>query len=87
FNIKNSPVLTTLESPSNSSFQTAINIVLENNKDAELVQLLKDFIAANQKEYKTDTDKTEKNISTENYNSKQNQNTSEIISLQQHSID
>ncbi|CAG8663919.1 9769_t:CDS:2, partial [Dentiscutata erythropus] len=100
FNVKNSSVLTTLESPSNSSFQvtfafqsiqnfnkstynevdhkhvlernqygiafsiakTAINIALENNKDAEL------------------------NISTENYNSKQNQNTSEIISLQQHSI-
>ncbi|CAG8844116.1 13212_t:CDS:2, partial [Gigaspora margarita] len=54
FNVKNSPVLSVLESPSNT--KTAINIALENNKDAKLVQLLKDFIAASQKEHEDNID-------------------------------
>ncbi|CAG8643034.1 2464_t:CDS:2, partial [Racocetra fulgida] len=48
---------------------TAINIALESNKDSELVQLLKNFIATNQNEHKDDTEKTENN------DSKQNQDT------------
>ncbi|KAF0491312.1 protein far1-related sequence 5-like isoform x2 [Gigaspora margarita] len=52
--------------------KTAINIALENNKDAKLVWLLKDFIAASQKEHEDDIDEAKESISTKNYDSKQN---------------
>ncbi|CAG8746050.1 33379_t:CDS:2, partial [Gigaspora margarita] len=89
FNIKNSSVLSALESSFNSSFQvtsvfqtkTAINIALKNNKDAELVQLLKDFIAASQKEHEDNIDEAKESISAKDYDSKQNQNTGKIILL------
>ncbi|CAG8818410.1 7110_t:CDS:2, partial [Racocetra fulgida] len=67
FNIKNSPVLVALESPSNSSFQ--VTFVFQN------------FIAANQNEHKNNTEETENN------DSKQNQDTGEIIPLQHGLID
>ncbi|CAG8851306.1 7547_t:CDS:2, partial [Gigaspora margarita] len=102
FNIKNSSVLFALESSSNidhkhisqknryeiafSTAKTAINIALENNKDAELVRLLKDFIAASQKKHEDDINEAKESISAEDYDSKQNQNTGKIISLQQYLI-
>ncbi|CAG8799747.1 8116_t:CDS:2, partial [Racocetra persica] len=70
-----------------STAKTAINIVLETNKDAELIQLLKDFIVMNQKKHKGDMDESKENVITENYNSKEDQDTEEIILLQEHLID
>ncbi|KAF0408601.1 protein far1-related sequence 5-like [Gigaspora margarita] len=61
--------------------KTAINIALEINKDAELVQILKDFITTNQKKY--DDDIEAKNaISIKDNNSIQD--ISELIPLQEH---
>ncbi|CAG8542181.1 3126_t:CDS:2, partial [Scutellospora calospora] len=71
-----------------STAKVAINVALETNKDAELVQLLKDFITANQKEHNTkETEETKEINSVENNNSNQDQKTSEVIPLQQHLID
>ncbi|CAG8762833.1 4621_t:CDS:1, partial [Racocetra fulgida] len=67
-----------------STAKTAIKVGLETNKDAELVRLLKDFIAMNQKKHKGDINEPKENVSTENYNSKKDQDTEEIIPLQKH---
>ncbi|CAG8526190.1 4238_t:CDS:1, partial [Scutellospora calospora] len=65
--------------------KTAINIALATNKDAELVQILKDFIAANQTKHKDVIEETNNSISAKDDNF--TQDTSEIILLQQHLID
>ncbi|RIB18676.1 hypothetical protein C2G38_2309591 [Gigaspora rosea] len=64
-----------------STAKTTINITLKINKDAELVQILKDFITTNQKKY--DNNIEAKNaISIKDNNSIQD--TSELIPLQKH---
>ncbi|CAG8744212.1 16725_t:CDS:2, partial [Racocetra fulgida] len=70
-----------------STAKTAINVALETIKVAELVRLLKDFIAMNQKKHEGDMDEPKENVNTENYNSKEDQDTEEIILLQEHLID
>ncbi|CAG8828859.1 20752_t:CDS:1, partial [Cetraspora pellucida] len=64
--------------------KTAINITLAINKDAKLVQILKDFIATNQMKHEDIIKETNNSISTKDDNFIQN--TSKIIPLQQHLI-
>ncbi|KAF0534392.1 protein far1-related sequence 5-like [Gigaspora margarita] len=68
-----------------SAAKTAINIALETNKDAELVQILKEFITANQKKHKDDMEETKNDLGIEDNNLIQD--ASEVIPLQQHLID
>ncbi|CAG8784019.1 20302_t:CDS:2 [Gigaspora margarita] len=65
--------------------KTAINIALETNKDAKLVQILKEFIIANQKKHKDNMEETKNNLGIENNNLIQDAR--EVIPLQQHLID